>query len=96
MSLTHVYVIDSPGHILHGEDSAFYADSRELADAKAEAHRRVVGADLLTHVGTRDCGRFVASIPYELLPAWAREWVDEQQARVAKARGRAKHFRGAV
>lgn len=96
-AMTHVYVIDAPSHELHGEEVPFYSQSREVADDRAMTHARMLRVPAaLRHVGTRDCGHFTPSVPYEALPGWARQWVDEQRERVAKARGRAKTLRGAA
>lgn len=85
-----IYLITKPGSDLDGQDWTVEGDTFDAVVERKAALERSFGW-VLTFVGTKEGIVFRPALPYEQLPWWAQQWVDEQApkhlARPAKPRG---------
>lgn len=85
-----IYVITKPGSDLDGQDWTVEGDTFDAVVERKASLEKSFGWTL-TLVGTKEGSVFRPSLPYEQLPWWAQQWVDERAPKVtvrsAKRRG---------
>lgn len=73
MQTRFCYVIEKPGSDLDGEDTIIRAETREEADELAAQRAKAWGCESLRFIGRREGQRFIAMVPADQLPEWAKE-----------------------